>query len=158
MEKLVNGQVLKLSTNALLYEHQSGFLPKHSTVTQLCYLSNQWQMALEKGEEIHAVFLDLSKAYDCVSITGLLYKLSSLGFTDSTMQWFTSFLTNREQQVRVDGCLSLPQAPKSGIRKGRSCAQFFSWCISTICPDLYQVSARYSRMTPLCSRRVVTHS
>ena len=31
------------------------------------------------------------------------------------MQWFTSFLTNREQRVRVDGCLSLPQAPKSGI-------------------------------------------
>ena len=39
--------------------------------------------------------------------------------------------------------------------KGRSWAQFFSWCISTICPDLYQVSARYSQMTPLCSKRVV---
>ena len=119
MEKLVNGQVLNyLSTNSLLYEHQSGFLPKHSIVTQLCYLSNQWQMALEKGEEIHAVFLDLSKAYGRVSIPGLLLKLSSLGFTDSTMQWFTSFLTNREQRERVDGCLSLPQAPKSGIPPG----------------------------------------
>ena len=79
---------------------------------------DQWQMALEKGEEIHAVFLDLSKAYDRVSIPGLLYKLSSLGFTDSTMQWLTSFLTNREQRVRVDGCLPLPQAPKSGIPQG----------------------------------------
>ena len=79
---------------------------------------DQWQMALEKGEEIHAVFLDLSKAYDRVSIPRLLYKLSSLGFTDSTMQWLTSFLTNREQRVRVDGCLSLPQAPKSGIPQG----------------------------------------
>ena len=119
MEKLVNGQVLNyLSTNSLFYEHQLGFLPEHSTVTQLCYLSNHWQMALEKGEEIHAVFLDLSKAYDRVSIPGLLYKLSSLGFTDSTMQCFTSFLTNREQRVRVDGCLSLPQAPKSGIPQG----------------------------------------
>ena len=85
---------------------------------QLCYLSNQWQMALEKGEEIHVVFLGLSKAYDRVSIPGLLSKLASLGFTDSTMQWFTSFLTNREQRVRVDGCLSLPQAPKSGIPQG----------------------------------------
>ena len=64
------------------------------------------------------MFLDLSKAYDRVSISGLLYKLSSLGFTDSTMQWFTSFLTSREQRVRVDGCLSLPQAPKSGIPQG----------------------------------------
>ena len=64
------------------------------------------------------MFLDLSKAYDRVSIPGLLYKLSSLGFTDSTMQRFTSFLTNREQRVRVDGCMSLPQAPKSGIPQG----------------------------------------
>ena len=117
MEKLVHGQVPNyLSTNSLLYENQSGFLPKHSTVTQLCYFSKQWHMALEIGEEIHAVFLDLSKAYDRVSIPGLLYKLSSLGFTDSTMQWFTSFLPNIEQRVRVDGCLSLPQAPKDRPR------------------------------------------
>ena len=75
-------------------------------------------MALEKGEEIHAVFLDLSKAYDRVSIPGQLYKLSSLGLTDSTMQWLTFCLTNREQRVRVDGCLSLPQVPKSGTPQG----------------------------------------
>ena len=60
-----------------------------------------WQMALERGEEIHAVFLDLSKAYGRgrFSTPELFYKLSSPGFKDSTMQWFTSFLTNREQRV-----------------------------------------------------------
>ena len=119
MEKLINGQILKyLSSNSLLYQHQSGFLPKHSTVTQLCYLAHQWQMALERGEEVHTVFLDLSKACDRVSIPGLLFKLASLGFTNETLEWFTSFLSNREQSVRVDGSLSLPQIPKSGIPQG----------------------------------------
>ena len=65
MEKLVNNQMLAyLSENSLLYKHQSGFLPNHLTVTQLCYLAHQWQMALEKGEQVHTVFLDFSKAYD----------------------------------------------------------------------------------------------
>ena len=74
MEKLVNNQMLAcLSENSLLYKH----LPNHSTVTQLCYLAHQWQMALEKGEQVHTVFLDLSKAYDRVSIPGLLFKLSN---------------------------------------------------------------------------------
>ena len=81
MEKLVNNQMLAyLSENSLLYKHQSGFLPNHSTVTQLCYPAHQWQMALEKGEQVHTVFLDLSKAYDRVSIPGLLFKLFESGF------------------------------------------------------------------------------
>ena len=68
----MNNQMLAyLSENSLLYKHQSGFLPNHSTVTQLGYLAHEWQMALEKGEQVHTVFLDLSKAYDRVSIPGL---------------------------------------------------------------------------------------
>ena len=36
------------------------------TFPSVIFHENSWQksMALEKGEEIHAVFLDLSKAYD----------------------------------------------------------------------------------------------
>ena len=81
MEKLVNTQMVAyLSENSLLYNHQSGFLPNLSTVTQLCYLAHQWQIALEKGAQVQTVFLDLSKVYDRVSIPGLLFKLSNLGF------------------------------------------------------------------------------
>ena len=119
MEKLVNNQMLAyLSENSLLYKHQSGFLPNHSTVTQLCYLAHQWQMALEKGEQVHTVFLDLSKAYDRVSIPGLLCKLSNLGFSNTTLQWMSSFLMDRQQRVRVNGCLSTSKSPKSGIPQG----------------------------------------
>ena len=54
MEKLVNSQMLAfLSENSLLYQHQSGFLSNHSTVTQLCYLTHQWQVALEKEDQCH---------------------------------------------------------------------------------------------------------
>ena len=86
MEKIINVQVLDcLQSHSLLFKHQSGFLPTYSTVTQLIYLANKWQMASEKGNHVQVAFLDLSKAYDRVSIPGLLYKLSALGFTTDTL-------------------------------------------------------------------------
>ena len=51
----------------------------HSTVTQLALLVNKWQLALDKGLCIESAFLDLSKAYDRVSIAGLMFKLSNYG-------------------------------------------------------------------------------
>ena len=40
-EKALNMQIRKyFGVNKLIYDHQSGFLPQHSTVTQLCYPAN----------------------------------------------------------------------------------------------------------------------
>ena len=39
-------------------------------------------MTLDKGHHVQTAFLDLSKAYDRVSIPGLLFKLSDLGFQE----------------------------------------------------------------------------
>ena len=73
MEKLLNARIfMYLKQNLLLYQHQSGFQQNHSTVTQLCFLVYQWHMALEEGANVQSVFLDLSKAYDFVSINALL--------------------------------------------------------------------------------------
>ena len=119
MEKLLHCQVLKyLQTNGLLYEHQARFLPNHSTVTQLCFLTHKWQMTLDKGHHVQTAFLDLSNAYDRVSIPGLLLKLSDLGFSGETLRWFSSFLTNRQQCVRVNGSSSDTQCLISGIPQG----------------------------------------
>ena len=116
MEKPLHCQVLEyLQTNGLLYEHQAGFQPNHSTVTQLCFLTHKWQMTLDKGHHVQTAFRDLSKAYDRVSIPGLLFKLSDLGLSGETLRWFSSFLTNRQQCVRVNGSSSHTE---SGIPQG----------------------------------------
>ena len=148
-----------LAENSLLYKHQSGFLPSHSTVTQLCYLVHQWQMALEKREQVHTVFLHLSKAYDRVSIPGLLFKLSNLGFSNTTLQWMSSFLMDREQRVRVNGCLSTSKSPKSGIpqSQGLFSAQFSFLFTLMICPALSPVIIPYLQTTHRCTTQAVSH-
>ena len=62
--------------------------------------------------------MDLSKAYDRVSIPGLIYKLSRVGFSQAALKWFSSFLTDRQQRVRVHGSESSWETVKSGIPQG----------------------------------------
>ena len=85
---------------------------------QLCFLVHQWHMALEEGAHVQSVFLDLSKAYDRISINALLSKLSLIGFNYSVLEWFANFLQRREQYVQLNGASSKWQIPKSGIPQG----------------------------------------
>ena len=117
-KSLTPGSLSIFKKNSLLYEHHSGFQRNHSTISQLCFLAYQWTTALDGGKNVQSVFLDLSKAYDRVSIPGLLSKLSLIGFSSSATEWFASFLTHREQCVLLDGTTSAPLTPKSGIPQG----------------------------------------
>ena len=55
------------------------------------YMAHQWHMAMdEEADMIQSVFLDLSKAYDRVSISGLLSKLSLIGFDYPSLEWSLS--------------------------------------------------------------------
>ena len=67
---------------------------------------------------VQSVFLDLSKAYDRVSINALLSKLSLIGFNYCALEWFANFLQRREQCVQLNGASSKWQIPKSGIPQG----------------------------------------
>ena len=119
MEKLLNIQVLKyVQDNSLLSPYQSGFLPNHSTVTQLCFLIHEWQTAVDDGENVQATFLDLSKAYDRLSIPGMISKIATLGFSYSALSWISAFLKNRQQWVKINEYQSSWMLSKPGIPQG----------------------------------------
>ena len=119
LEKIINRKLLEyLTKHDLLFKHQSGFLPGHSTVTQLCFLLHRWQMALDKDQMVKVAFLDLSKAYDRVSIPALLHKISSMGISRKALSWFSAFLQSRRQCVLLDGQRSSWQTTRSGIPQG----------------------------------------
>ena len=106
MEKIVNAKILIFfKTNTFLYPPQSGFLPTHSTVTQLAYLVHEWQMALDSGESIESVFLELSKACDRVSHQGLM-KIAPLGLAGgrSTMKESQLLREKTTSSVFVSTC------------------------------------------------------
>ena len=49
------------------------------------------------------VFLDFKKAFDSVSHKCLLYKLERLGVSGNVLKWISSFLSNRQQSVVING-------------------------------------------------------
>ena len=50
--------------------------------------------------------IDFSAAFDMVNHLGILYKLCSVGIGGSVLSILTQFLSNRSQQIMVDGCRS----------------------------------------------------
>jgi hypothetical protein len=76
----------------LIYKYQAGFLPGHSTITQLVEVSHLIYQELDDLKEVSILFVDISKAFDRVWHSGLLYKLKTICVDDNLLEWFESYL------------------------------------------------------------------
>lgn len=88
--------------NALIAEHQSGFRKQHSTITAAMKVVNDIITALDKRQSCAVLFTDLSKAFDTVDHVLLFQSLLKLGLTEHTVGWFSNYLTDRSQCVKVN--------------------------------------------------------
>ena len=106
-EKIVFSRVYNfLMDIGYLHIYQAGFGPGQSTTAQLTYMVHLIYEALECGKEVRAVFLDISKAFDKVWHEGLMWKLEYLGIRGRLLQWFASYLEDREKRVVIKGVCS----------------------------------------------------
>lgn len=118
-EKHVISQLNKyLQSNNLLHKTQSGFRKRHSCQTALTYLINNWTSFIDNGYMIGSVFLDLQKAFDLVDHNILLMKLKLYHFSNKTIDWFSSYLTNRYQVVKIGNEMSDKQKLQTGVPQG----------------------------------------
>ena len=89
-----------------------------SCSTQLLEVMNDWAEAAEAETPVDVIYLDYRKAYDSVPHKRLLVKLQACGIKGKLLRWIENFLTEREQQVVVNGTKSDPSAVISGIPQG----------------------------------------
>ena len=64
------------------------------------------------------VLLNLSKAFDIIDHANLLTKLSSLGISSSALEWFTSYMHDRQQFLRVGSEMSGMRKSTHGVPQG----------------------------------------
>ena len=102
----------------LLTVHQSGFRPKDSTVNQLAFLYHTFCQALDQKKDIRIVFCDISKAFDRVWHTGLIFKLKRLGISGNLLDFMQDYLSNRQQRVIVKGQYSNWGTVEAGVPQG----------------------------------------
>ena len=102
-ESMVHGQLYEyLGRNKILSEEQTGFRPNRSTQDALLRAIDDWKSALDSGQIIAAVMIDLSKAFDSINYNLLLKKLHAYGVQGVELAWFSNYLTERKQRVVME--------------------------------------------------------
>jgi hypothetical protein len=97
---------------------QHGFIKCTSTTSNLVnYLDNITPL-VSSQHQVDVIYFDFSSAFDLVSHTLLLNKLSSFGLSSAYVSWFCSYLTDRFSCVKTSGISSAPFRILAGVPQG----------------------------------------
>ena len=119
MERVVYNRLLSfLNIHSVLSNFQYGFRKNHSCELALLSATEFIRHSLDMGSHVVAVYLDLKKAFDVVSHSLLLQKLEHYGVRGIPLMWFKSYLSGREQSVKLGDVLSHPQTLTHGVPQG----------------------------------------
>ncbi|KAL9960121.1 hypothetical protein ACROYT_G033530 [Oculina patagonica] len=119
LERAVYKQVVThLERNGLISEHQFGLRSNRSTELAVTLFTDLIRKEAGGGKATGAVFIDLTKAFDTISHSVLLEKLSCYGIQDNELNWFTDYLFLRKQLVQFKGVLSEPNPVFTGVPQG----------------------------------------
>ena len=95
-----------LESHSIFSDLQFGFRKKHSTNHALLGIIENIKEKMDRNLFSCGVFIDLEKAFDTVNHKILVEKLEFYGIRGLCNQWFVSYLSNRKQQVKLDGTKS----------------------------------------------------
>ena len=105
LERCLYDQIYKNNGNTLS-RHQMGCRKGYSSQHSLIAMFEKWKKNLDKRGECGALFVDLSKAFDCLQHDLLLAKLNAYGFDYKSLKLISSFLSNRKYRTKINSFLA----------------------------------------------------
>ena len=130
VERIVAKQLVDhIHQHGLDNSYQSAYKSAHVTETALLSIKNYIHLSLSRGEATALVLLDLSAAFDTIdhsTLLGCLLDWFSVG--GSALKWFSSYLTERYQSVKIGSILSDLQKLLFDVPQG-----------SVLCPLLFSL-------------------
>ena len=107
-----------LDNSDVFYDLQFGFRKKHSTNHALLSIMEEIRRKLDNKTFACGVFIDLEKAFDTVNHAILLRKLHHYGIRGDVNSWFSSYLSERKQNVSLNGVSSTFLNISFGVPQG----------------------------------------
>lgn len=119
LERLINLRLLSyLNEFDILSSSQYGFRKGKSTEDAIVNLSSLIIEQLDSHRKCVAVFLDLKKAFDTVSIPILVHKLEKVGIRGTALCLLKDYLLQRTQRVKVGNLISETSQVTYGVPQG----------------------------------------
>lgn len=120
-EKIIHKKLLDFLRKINFFANsQYGFLPGKSTDKALLDKLSVLTQGIEQKKKLACIYFDIAKAFDAVDHGKLLDKLERAGVRGVCLEWFKSYLTKRQQRVRVNGTLGIPVEITCGVPQGSS--------------------------------------
>ena len=94
--------------------YRKGYSSQHSLIA----IFEKWKKNLDKGGECGALFVDLSKAFDCLQHDLLLAKLNAYGFDYKSLKLISSFLSNKKYRTKINSSFSEKKHLLIGVPQG----------------------------------------
>ena len=126
-----------LSVNGLTNPYQYGFVKGLSTEVQLLTVLDKWTEYLDRGLCFDVVYVDFSRAFELMGHDQILYRLYQLGISGQILSWLHTYLTNRNQRVKVDGKYSSIAKVNCGVPQGSLLGPLLFLIYVSEIPDLF---------------------
>ena len=118
-EKCLCRRLLRfLHSNDFFDHNQFGFLKGRSTNHAIVKLINFISDSINRNEYVVGIFLDAMKAFDSVNHAILISKLENAGIRGNALNWFKSYLSGRNQKVKIGEAWSELQEINISVLQG----------------------------------------
>ena len=119
IERLLLNQMMEyIDKHKIINKKQFGFQKKKSATDAILELVKTVSANLDQSKETVAIFLELAKAFNSISLNIFLKKIEMYGFSQEAKELLFSFLANRRQKVRLHGIFSDCEILNHGVPQG----------------------------------------
>ena len=111
-------QVMQIISDCLdpcQFGNQKGTSTTHALIDLVHFIAKSTDAP---GYHVRILFCDYSKAFDLVNHNLILIKLRDLGVPEYLLRWFASFLSYRQQVVKIGEVTSEPKTMMGGAPQG----------------------------------------
>ena len=119
LEKIIYERTVNfIKKHNIFCKTQFGFREKHTTSQAILYFIDKIASATDNHKHTAGILLDFSKAFDTIDHEILLYKLNHYGIRGRALEWFRSYLSDRQQYVYLNHCESTYKYTSCGVPQG----------------------------------------